>query len=82
MIKQNAVKVYDAQGKDIEIDLNSCFTHNMNLGSNKVKASSQKQVVPFLLNMKETNFDALDIEVETKIDLVCVIDISGSMGGG
>jgi Mg-chelatase subunit ChlD len=34
-----------------------------------------------LLNIKETNFDAAGIDINTKIDLVCVIDISGSMAG-
>lgn len=81
MLSFTQTKVTDESGKDVEIDLNSCFEHNLRLGSNKVKALNQKQVIPLLVNMKETNFDASDIEIDTKIDLVCVIDISGSMAG-
>jgi len=34
-----------------------------------------------LINIKENKFDDLDIEINTTMDLVCVIDISGSMSG-
>ena len=68
-------------GKKIDIDLEQCLSINARLGSDAIKAKTTKQTIPLLLNLKEVNFDNLGIEIDSKIDLVCVIDISGSMSG-
>lgn len=68
-------------GEKLEIDLDKCLEFTVNLGSEKVKALTKEQLLPLLLNIKETNFDKMEIEIDSKIDLVCVIDISGSMSG-
>ena len=81
MIKPSNSLVTDEKGQEVEIDLEKCFNHSMRLGSNKIKASASKQTVPLLINISETNFDSSGVDIDTKIDLVCVIDISGSMAG-
>lgn len=81
MIKSTSSVVTDDKGQEVEIDLQKCFNHSMRLGSNKLRASDTKQIVPLLVNISETNFDSAGIDIDTKIDLVCVIDISGSMAG-
>ena len=68
-------------GEKIDIDLDKCLSINIRLGSDTIKAKTTTQNLPLLLNLKEVNFDELDIEIESKVDLVCVIDISGSMSG-
>lgn len=81
MIKNVTTVVTNDKGQEVEIDLEKCFSHSMRLGSNKVRASDTKQTVPLLVNISETNFDSSGVDIDTKIDLVCVIDISGSMSG-
>ena len=81
MIKNVTTVVTNDKGQEVEIDLEKCFSHSMRLGSNKVRASETKQTVPLLVNISETNFDSSGVDIDTKIDLVCVIDISGSMAG-
>ena len=66
-------------GNEVDIDLEKCLSINVRLGSDAIKAKDTQQTLPLLLNLKEVRFDELEIEVESKIDLVCVIDISGSM---
>lgn len=68
-------------GEELDIDLDKCLEFSVTLGSEKVKALSKEQNLSLLTNIKEANFDKLEIEIDSKIDLVCVIDISGSMSG-
>ena len=68
-------------GDQIDIDLKNCLSINTRLGSDAVLAKTTSQTLPLLINLKEVNFDELDIEIESKVDLVCAIDISGSMMG-
>lgn len=68
-------------GDDIDIDLKSILDFDVSLGNQKYKLSKEKQTTPLLINIKENKFDDLDIEINTTMDLVCVIDISGSMSG-
>ena len=68
-------------GHQVDIDLDKCLSINTRLGSDAIKAKTANQTVPLLLNLKEVNFENLGVEVDSKIDLVCVIDISGSMNG-
>ena len=63
----------------MDIDLQKCLSINLKPASEKLKAEPSEQVLPVLLNLKEVNFDSLGVIIDSKIDLVCVIDISGSM---
>lgn len=78
---QNAGTPTTETGEALDIDLDKCLDFSVRFGSGKFPAKKNAGLLPLLLNIKETNFDELDIEIDSKIDLVCVIDISGSMSG-
>ena len=54
---------------------------DVKMGFSTIKPQQIEQNIPFTVNLKETFFDANDIKIETKVDLVCVIDTSSSMFG-
>lgn len=68
-------------GQELNVNLQDCVELNVNTGATKIVAKNQKQTLPVVVNIKEIKFDELDIDIESSIDLICVIDISGSMNG-
>lgn len=53
----------------------------MKLGSNNIKAAKGFKQIPLLINLKEKKFDEENIIIDSKMDLVCAIDVSSSMSG-
>ena len=68
-------------GRELKVDLEQSLSITLKLGSDAVKAKRVSQTLPLLLNFKEVRFDNQGIKIDSKIDLVCVIDISASMCG-
>ena len=61
--------------------LQKCLEINITHGFDPIKALNSRQTPPLLINIKEVNFDHIGTQLEFKVDLVCVIDVSGSMPG-
>lgn len=70
----------NALGQD-GLQLDDCMNVNVSLGTEQVKAKTTTQTSPVLVKIEEMMFNDQDVDVEAVIDLVCVIDISGSMQG-
>ena len=77
--------------KTAEIDLNECLSLDLALSPATISAreASPTPTTPkkptkmtLLCKIKETKFDKFDLNIDTKMDLVCVVDVSGSMSGG
>lgn len=66
-----------------KMNLEETVELNGYLGCEKISSATGGKIkqVPLVVNLKEKKFDSEDVMIDSKIDLVCVIDVSSSMSG-
>lgn len=62
-------------------NLEECLEATLRLSKKSIKALKTHQILPLCFSLEENLLDDSELEVNAKIDLVCCIDISGSMYG-
>lgn len=87
LIKENSntIDIETLNGSLEEIGENLTFEKAVELtttlGVEKVKQEPQTLQIPLIINLKEKIFDNEDIQIDSKMDLVCLVDVSSSMSG-